>query len=49
MKRISVSPVAQVNIDEHAIDIAQDNPDAAYRFIDAIEQMFPYFARFPKM
>ena len=50
MNRVSVLPEARKNIDEHAIYIAQDNPDAAYRFIDAAVQSkcFPILPVFHK-
>jgi toxin ParE1/3/4 len=37
-KRIVITPRASQDIDEHFAYIAQNNPDAALRFFDAVRQ-----------
>lgn len=42
-----LAPVALADIDEIAARIAEDNPDAARRFIDDIHDKFAFLARHP--
>ena len=49
MKPIRVRPRADADIDECAAYIARDNPDAALRFLDAIEQALATLAEQPAM
>ncbi len=47
IKPIRVRAVADSDIDNHINYMAQDNPDAALRFIDALEVTYSKIAEFP--
>ena len=49
MKQFRVSPAARTDLDEIWFYIAQDNPDAADKFIYAIVSRFPKFAAMPEL
>jgi toxin ParE1/3/4 len=49
MNQFRVSPEASADLDEIWIYIAQDNPDAADKYIRAIVSRFPKLARMPLM
>ncbi|MBW4563358.1 MAG: type II toxin-antitoxin system RelE/ParE family toxin [Mojavia pulchra JT2-VF2] len=48
-KRIIITPKASLDIDEHFAYIAQENPDAALKFFDAIRETFAQLAKMPGM
>ena len=47
MSRVIRSPEAQSDVDEIAAHIAQDNLDAALRWLDSVDEAFKLLARFP--
>ena len=49
MKQYRVSPAARTDLDEIWFYIAQDNPEAADKFIRAIVSRFPKFAAMPEL
>lgn len=49
MKQYRVSDAARSDLDELWFYIAQDNPDAADRFIRALVSRFPMLAAMPEM
>jgi toxin ParE1/3/4 len=49
MKPVSVRPRADQDIDDYAAHIAQDNLDAALRFIDAVQVGFDQISAHPSM
>jgi toxin ParE1/3/4 len=49
MTRIIRRPVAKQDLIEQADFIAQDNLDAALRFLDAAEKTFAQLSRFPRI
>ncbi|WP_315790892.1 type II toxin-antitoxin system RelE/ParE family toxin [Fischerella sp. JS2] len=48
-KWIIITPKASLDIDEHFAYIAQENPDAALHFFDAVRETFAELARMPGM
>ena len=48
-RRIHRRPQAKLDLIAHALYIAEDNPDAAERFLDAAEASFEQLANMPKM
>ena len=46
-KHIVITPRASQDIDEQFAYIAQNNPDAALRFFDAVRQTFAKLAKMP--
>ncbi len=48
-KRIIITPKASLDIDEHFAYIAQQNPDAALHFFDAVRETFAQLARMSGM
>ena len=49
MNQFRVSPEARADLDEIWLYIAQDNPDAADKFIQAIISRFPKLAAMPQL
>lgn len=46
---VFIRPRAKQDIAEQAIHIAEDNPDASDRFLDALTEAFDALARMPEM
>jgi toxin ParE1/3/4 len=49
MSKVVKRPLAETDLDEIWWYIAQDNPDAADRFLDKIEERCRTLAKFPNM
>lgn len=49
MNQFRISDAARADLDEIWLYIAQDNPDAADKFIRAIVSRFPKFAAMPEL
>jgi toxin ParE1/3/4 len=48
-RRVVVRPLAQSDLDEQALYIAQDSVDAALRFLDAAQTAFGRLRSFPEI
>ena len=49
MSRVLKRPLAEADLDDIWLYIAQDNPDAADRLLDRIDEQCRTLAQFPKM